>query len=437
MSTESLFLLENAAPLVTMDPERRVLDAGWIAAADGMILAVGAGAAPERIGDRPRGDFERCDASGCVVLPGLVNTHHHLFQTRTRAWRSVADSELFDWLTTLYPVWAKLTDRQFHEAALVGFRELLRSGCTTTTDHHYLFPRDASPELIDITIDAAHKAGIRFHPTRGSMSRSEKDGGLPPDAVVQDEETILADSERLIARYHDPAPGAMVRIALAPCSPFSVSPELMRETARLARRHGVRLHTHLSETRDEDSYCGEIYEQRPVDFLESVEWLADDVWLAHGIWFNDGEIERLGRAGVAIAHCPTSNMRLGSGFCRVRDLRRAGCAVGLAVDGSASNDSSNLLAELRQALLLHRVKDGAGGMTVQEVLEMATLGGADCLGREDIGSLEAGKACDLAIYDLGAIGYDGADDPVAALLLCHPEPARAVVVGGRLLEIER
>ncbi|MBU2502326.1 8-oxoguanine deaminase, partial [bacterium] len=362
-----------------------------------------------------------------------INTHHHLFQTRTRAWRDAVDSELFDWLTTLYPVWAELKDDQFLTGALVGFRELLRSGCTLTTDHHYLFPRDASPELIDITIEAASRVGIRFHPTRGSMSRSQKDGGLPPDTVVQDPDTILADSERVIAKFHDPAPGAMVRVALAPCSPFSVSPELMRDTALLARRHGVRLHTHLAETRDEDDYCGRIYGRRPLDFLEDVDWIGNDVWLAHGIWFNDEEVARLGRAGIAIAHCPSSNMRLGSGVCRVRDLRAAGCPVGLAVDGSASNDSSNLLAELRQALLLHRVIGGAAAMTVGEVLEMATLGGAGCLGREDAGSLETGKACDLAVFDLEAIGYDGADDPIAALLLCHPEPARATIVGGRIV----
>lgn len=437
MSAAPLFLLSNAETLVTMDSEKRILPDGWVAARDGMILEVGTGPVPDSIAGHARNEYTTYDAGGCVVLPGLINTHHHLFQTRTRAWHSVADSELFDWLKTLYPVWAQLTDRQFYEAARVGFLELMRSGCTTTTDHHYLFPENASPELIDITIEAAREVGIRFHPTRGSMSRSVKDGGLPPDSVVQDEETILADCERVISKFHDPTPGAMVRIALAPCSPFSVSPELMRATAALARRHGVRLHTHLSETRDEDAYCGEIYGQRPVDFLESVDWLAGDVWLAHGIWFDDSEIVRLGRAGVAIAHCPTSNMRLGSGFCRVRDLRAAGCAVGLAVDGSASNDSSNLLAELRQALLLHRVKDGAAGMTVQEVLEMATVGGAGCLGREDLGSLEPGKACDLAVYDLEAIGYDGADDPVAALLLCHPEPAKSVIVGGNPLDIDR
>jgi len=433
VSNAKLFLLENAETLVTMNTDRDVVSTGWVAASDGMIIAAGSGPAPEIIEGFERDKFERHDATGCVVLPGLINTHHHLYQTRTRAYGPVADSELFDWLKTLYPVWAQLTDDQFYQGALVGFKELLRSGCTCTTDHHYLFPRDASDHLIDITILAARDAGIRFHPTRGSMSRSVKDGGLPPDSVVQDEDTIMADCERVIGKFHDPGPGAMVRVALAPCSPFSVSPELMKDTAALARRHGVRLHTHLSETQDEDAYCRQIYNLRPVDFLESVDWLGDDVWLAHGIWFDDDEVARLGKAGVAIAHCPTSNMRLGSGVCRVRDLKAAGSAVGLAVDGSASNDSSNMLAELRQALLLHRVIHGAEGMTVGEVMEMATLGGAGCLGREDIGSLVPGKACDMAVFDLNAIGYDGAHDPVAALLLCHPEPAREVIVGGRVI----
>ncbi len=437
MPRDDLFLLHDAEVLVTMDSDRTILTGGWLAARDGMVLAVGSGRVPDLIQEIPRDQFRTFDARGCVVLPGLINTHHHLYQTRTRAWRDAVDSELFDWLTTLYPVWAKLSDQQFYEGALVGFRELMRSGCTLTTDHHYLFPVDASDELIDITIEAARETGIRFHPTRGSMTRSRKDGGLPPDTVVQDADTILADSERLISRYHDPAPGAMVRLALAPCSPFSVTPEIMRDTAVLARRHNVRLHTHLCETRDENDYCLKMYGQRPVDFLESVDWLTRDVWLAHGIWFNDDEIARLGAAGVGVAHCPTSNMRLGSGVCRVRDLRAAGVPVGLAVDGSASNDSSNLLAELRQALLLHRVIHGAAGMTVAEVLEMATLGGAGCLGREDVGSLKAGMACDAAVFDLSAIGYDGADDPLAALLLCHPEPAHAVIVGGTLHSREK
>jgi 8-oxoguanine deaminase len=387
---------------------------------------------PEFPDGLPSAGCERFDAAGCVVLPGLVNTHHHLYQTRTRAWRTAVDSELFPWLRTLYPVWARLDDDDFHRAAVVGCQELLRSGCTLTTDHHYLFPRAASAHLLDIIIDAALQTGIRFHPTRGSMSRSVKDGGLPPDDVVQDPDTILADCERVIDRWHDPRPGAAVRVALAPCSPFSVDPDLMRRTAELARRRGVRLHTHLAETRDENDYCTRIYGCRPLDFLESVGWVGPDVWLAHGIWFDDDEIARLGRAGTGIAHCPSSNMRLGSGICRVRELRRAGSPVGLAVDGSASNDSSNLLAELRQTLLLHRVLGGAAAMTVNEVLEMATLDGARCLGREDAGAIEPGRACDLAVFDLEAIGYDGADDPVAALLLCHPEPARATIVGGRV-----
>jgi len=437
MTTHEHFLLENATPLVTMNAGREVIEGGWVAATGGLITAVGAGRAPDLIGGVPRDRHHRIDAAGCVVLPGLVNTHHHLFQTRTRAWPGAIDAGLFDWLRTLYPVWAKLRDLDFHHAALVGFRELLRSGCTTTTDHHYLFPRGASAELIDITIDAAREAGIRFHPTRGSMSRSVKDGGLPPDDVVQDPDTILADSERLITAWHDPRPGAMVRVALAPCSPFSVSPELMRDTAALARRHGVRLHTHLAETRDENDYCLSIYGQRPLDFLESVGWLADDVWLAHGIFFDDAEVARLGRAGVAIAHCPTSNMRLGSGVCRVRDLRAAGVPVGLAVDGSASNDGSHLLAELRQTLLLHRVIHGPSAMRVQEVLEMATLGGAGCLGRDDIGAVEPGRACDLALFALDDPGYDRVGDRVAALLLCQPTSARAVVVGGQVVNVER
>ncbi|MBK7187237.1 MAG: 8-oxoguanine deaminase [bacterium] len=427
------FLLTNATTLVTMNGSREVLANAWVAARDGLVTAVGTGPVPELLDGRPSAGWERFDAAGCVVLPGLVNTHHHLYQTRTRAWRTAVDSELFPWLRTLYPVWARLDDDDFHRAAVVGCQELLRSGCTLTTDHHYLFPRAASAHLLDIIIDAALQTGIRFHPTRGSMSRSVKDGGLPPDDVVQDPDTILADCERVIDRWHDPRPGAAVRVALAPCSPFSVDPDLMRRTAELARRRGVRLHTHLAETRDENDYCTRIYGCRPLDFLESVGWVGPDVWLAHGIWFDDDEIARLGRAGTGIAHCPSSNMRLGSGICRVRDLRRAGSPVGLAVDGSASNDSSNLLAELRQTLLLHRVLGGAAAMTVNEVLEMATLDGARCLGREDAGAVEPGRACDLAVFDLEAIGYDGADDPVAALLLCHPEPARATIVGGRVV----
>jgi 8-oxoguanine deaminase len=434
MPDPSLLLLEHADPLVTMNSERDVLADGWVAARDGMIIALGSGRPPQQIDGIPYEEWPRLDAAGCVVTPGLINTHHHLFQTRTRAHRDAVDAELFDWLHTLYPVWAQLSEDDIYRGAKVGLRELMRSGCTTTADHHYLFPRNLPPNLIDITIEAAAEVGIRFHPTRGSMSRSEKDGGLPPESVVQDPDMILADSERLISQYHDPEPGAMVRIGLAPCSPFSVGAQLMRETASLARKHRVRLHTHLAETRDENHFCQDAYSQRPLDFLESVDWLNGDVWIAHGIYFTPSEVGRLGQAGIGISHCPSSNMRLGSGVCRVRDLREAGCPVSIGVDGSASNDSSNLLAECRQAFLLQRLCHGAQGMTVAEVLEMVTLGGACCLGRDDIGALVPQNCCDLALFDLSDIAYDRVEDRVASLILCDPPPARTVVVGGRVIE---
>lgn len=367
-----------------------------------------------------------------MAVPGLVNTHHHLFQTLTRACPAAADAELFDWLRTLYPLWARLNEESVHVAALAGMAELLLSGCTTTTDHHYLFPHGHS-RLIDAEIEAARRIGIRFHPTRGSMSVGRSKGGLPPDSVVQSDSRILADSERLIRRYHDPAPGSMLRIALAPCSPFSVSPELMRATAALAGRYGVRLHTHLAETRDEEAYCLNRFGKRPLDLLEDVGWLNGNTWLAHGIWFNRREIARLGRAGVGIAHCPSSNMRLGSGSAPVLALRRAGCPVGLGVDGSASNDSSHMLAEARQALLLHRLLDGAAALNVADTLRMATVEGARCLGREDIGSLEAGKRGDVALFDLRDVGYSGAGDALSALLLCAPTRVSTLVVEGRVV----
>lgn len=372
------------------------------------------------------------DGRHAVVLPGLINTHHHLYQTLTRAYGPAADSELFDWLRTLYPIWARLDEEAVHAAALVGMAELMLSGCTTTTDHHYVFSRDLRAP-IDAEVEAARRIGMRFHPTRGSMSVGRKQGGLPPDSVVQKEERILADSERTIARYHDPAPGSMLRVALAPCSPFSVSPHLMRDTAELARRHNVRLHTHLAETRDEEAYCLERFGKRPLDLLEDVGWLDGHTWLAHGIHFNRREIMRLGRAGVGIAHCPSSNMRLGSGCAPVMALRKAGCPVGLGVDGSASNDSSHMLAEARQALLLQRVTHGAAALTVKDALRMATVEGARCLGRDDIGSLEAGKRADIAMFDLRQLGYSGAGDAVSALLLCAPSRVDTLVIEGRVV----
>ena len=372
------------------------------------------------------------DGRHFVAIPGLVNTHHHLYQTLTRAYAPAADAELFDWLRALYPIWARLDEESVHAAALAGIAELLLSGCTTPTAHHYLFPR-AHPKLLDAEIAAARRIGIRFHPTRGSMSVGRSKGGLPPDSVVQSEDRILADCERVIAKYHDPAPGSMLRVALAPCSPFSVSPRLMRATADLARRRGVRLHTHLAETRDEEAYCLERFGKRPLDLLEDAGWLASDVWLAHGIFFNRSEIARLGRAGVGIAHCPTSNMRLGSGCAPVPALRRAGCPVGLGVDGSASNDSSHMLAEARQALLLQRLRHGAAALGVTDALRMATVEGARTLGRDDIGTLEPGKRADIALFDLRALGYSGAGDPVSALLLCAPARVATLVVDGRIV----
>jgi len=364
-----------------------------------------------------------------IAIPGLVNTHHHLYQTLTRAYGPAADAELFDWLRALYPVWARLDEEAVEAAALVGMAELMLSGCTTTSDHHYVFPR-AHPGLLDVEIEAAGRIGIRFHPTRGSMSVGRRKGGLPPDTVVESEGRILADCERAITKFHDPRPGSMLRIALAPCSPFSVSPRLMRDTATLARRHGVRLHTHLAETRDEEDYCIERFGKRPLDLLEDVGWLANDTWLAHGIYFRRSEISRLGSAGVGIAHCPTSNMRLGSGCAPVPAFRRAGCPVGLGVDGSASNDSSHMLAEARQALLLQRLVHGARAFGVRDALRMATIEGARCLGRDDIGTLEPGKRADIAMFDLRGLGYSGAGDPVSALVLCAPATAETLIIDG-------
>lgn len=419
-------LIKNALVLATMEDGRPPLSGGYVLIEDGFIREVGHGST-----EHPSAD-QIIDASDKVVLPGLINAHHHLFQTLTRAYPPALNAGLFDWLVSLYPVWAKLDEEAVRLAALVGMAELMLSGCTTTTDHHYLFPRGQT-RLIDVEIQAAEEIGIRFHPTRGSMSLSEKDGGLPPDSVVQDEDEILKDSERVIDLYHDPRPGAMVRMALAPCSPFSVTPALMRETARLARDKGVRLHTHLAETKDEEVYCLEKYGLRPLAYLERAEWMGDDVWLAHGIHFTDDEIRQLGRARVGVAHCPTSNMRLGSGLCRVNDLRRAGCPVGLGVDGSASNDSSHALAEVRQALLLTRLGYGPQAMTVMDAFHLATRGGAACLGRDDIGTIAPGKAADIAIFALQDLGYSGAGDPLAALVLCHPLRVDTLIIHGRIV----
>ena len=417
-------LVRDLRLLVTMDGRGRAFPGGYLYAEDGEIRAVGA-----RVPAGLRAE-RTIRAPFAVAVPGLVNTHHHLCQTLTRAHPRAADAKLFDWLTTLDPVWAGLDEEAVHVAALVGMAELMLSGCTTTSDHHYLFPRGQT-RLIDAEIAAAREIGIRFHATRGSMSVGRSKGGLPPDTVVQDEDEILADSERVIRAYHDPRPGAMLRVGLAPCSPFSVSERLMRETAALAERHEVRLHTHLAETLDEEAYCLRRFKRRPVRFLADAGWLGDHVWIAHGVHFNAAEIRRLGRARVGVAHCPTSNMRLGSGIAPVHALAAAGCPVGLGVDGSASNDSSHMLAEARQAMLLGRVARGADAVKVVDALRMATRGGAACLGRDDLGSLEPGKRADLALFDLRDVGYSGAGDPLLALLLCAPARVHTLIVDGR------
>ena len=419
-------LIRDIHTLVLMDPQNTILHGGFVYAEGGEIKQIGTRLPETLCPDRT------ITAPCAVAIPGLVNTHHHLYQTLTRACTASADAELFDWLRALYPLWARLDEEAVHVAATVGMAELLLSGCTTTSDHHYVFP-DGQAKLIDAEIAAAREIGIRFHPTRGSMSVGQSGGGLPPDCEVQDEDAILADCERLIGKYHDPAPGSMLRIALAPCSPFSVSPELMLRTAALAERYQVRLHTHLAETRDEEAYCLGRFGKRPLDLLSDAGWLGGNTWLAHGIYFNDREIDRLGSAGVGIAHCPSSNMRLGSGIAPVIRLRRAGCPVGLGVDGSASNDSSHMLAEARQALLLNRLAHGAAALSVRQALRMATVEGARCLGRDDIGSLEPGKRADVALFDLRDVGYSGAEDGLSALLLCAPGRVETLVVNGRVV----
>ena len=370
------------------------------------------------------------DASDCVLLPGLINCHHHFYQTLTRTFPTALNKELFDWLASLYPIWANLTEEAISTSTELALSELLLSGCTTTADHHYVFSNKIA-NAIDLQVEAAEKVGIRVLLTRGSMSLGKDNGGLPPNEIVQPAEVILKDSERLINRYHDNKPGSMVQIALAPCSPFSVTTELMRDSGSLARKHGVKLHTHLAETEDENEFCVEMFGLRPLDYLESVGWLADDVWLAHGIHFNQSEIERLGKAGTAICHCPSSNMVLASGICPVADLKQAGSSVGLGVDGSASNDCSNMMQEVRQAFMLQRLKYGSANFSHEDALALATLGGASLMGRSDIGEIALGKQADLALFNLNEPRFAGAGDPVAALVLCGAHRAEHVMVKGQ------
>jgi 8-oxoguanine deaminase len=408
-----------------MDPARREIADGALLCRDGVVEQVGPTAA------LPASADEVLDLTGHLVLPGLVNTHHHLYQTLTRAVPSVQDADLFHWLTRLYPIWANLTPEAIYTSTLTGLAELARSGCTTVFDHLYIYPNGAR---LDDEIRAAQEIGVRFHASRGSMSLGESQGGLPPDGVVEDEAFILKDSQRLVEQYHDPRPGAMLRIVLAPCSPFSVTGELMRQSALLARALGVRLHTHLAETLDEEQFCLEKFGHRPVAYMEHLGWIGDDVWFAHSVHVNEAEIGLYASTGCGVAHCPTSNMRLGSGIAPIRRMRAAGVKVGLGVDGSASNDSSHMLNEARQALLLARLQGDPAALTARQALELATLGGAAVLGRDDIGSLAPGKCADFFALDLRRLDYAGAlHDPLAAVIFCAPQPADYTVINGRFV----
>jgi cytosine/adenosine deaminase-related metal-dependent hydrolase len=410
--------------VATMDDNRRELEGGWVAATGGIVADVGTGPPPAA--------RDVLDATDCLVTPGLVNTHHHLFQNLTRAHPPMTDKPLFGWLQSLYPLWTALDTEGAYLSAWVGLAELALSGCTTSTDHLYVHPRRAG-DLLAAEIDAATDLGVRFHPTRGSMSLSEKDGGLPPDEVVGDDDTILAACEEAVARHHDRSFGAMVRVALAPCSPFTVTEALMVRSAELAERLDVRLHTHFAENAEDDAFSLERYGCRPTDFLARTGWLSDRAWLAHCVTPDGDEVTRLGAAGVGVAHCPSSNLILSSGIAPVVDLRRAGVDVGLGVDGSSSADSASLWLEARQAMLLAKLRSGAAAGTARMALEVATRGGAACLGRTgELGELRAGAVADVAVWPLSGPAFAGAiADPVEAWLRCGPVTARHTVVNGR------
>jgi cytosine/adenosine deaminase-related metal-dependent hydrolase len=396
---------------------------GHVVVEGNRITAVGAGPAPDRDGRQV------VDGRGCVLTPGFVNTHNHLYQWVTRG--LAVDATLFEWLTTLYPVWAGIDEHAVHVGASGALAQLARTGCTTSTDHHYVFPREGG-DVLGAEIRAAAGVGLRFHPTRGSMDLGQRDGGLPPDHVVEDRDAILAASEAAIDRWHDPSPGSMLRIALAPCSPFSVTGELMRESAELARRRGVRLHTHLAETVDEDDFCRERFGCSPLEYVEGLGWTGEDVWFAHAIHLDDSAVKKVGDTRTGVAHCPSSNARLGAGIARTRDLRTAGARIGLGVDGAASNEAGSLLEEVRHALLFARAIGGPTALGVRDALELATIGGAEVLGRADeIGSLESGKLADLALWRLDGLAHADVADPVAALVLGAPPPLELLLVNGR------
>lgn len=416
-------VIVNARCVATVDAERREISGGWVAITDGLISGVGDGPAPSAL--------ETIDASDCLVTPGLVNTHHHLYQNLTRAFPPMTNKPLFGWLQSLYPLWRSIDTESVHVSAWVGLAELALSGCTTSTDHLYLHPRGAG-DLLTAEIEAARDLGIRFHPTRGSMSLSEKDGGLPPDDVVADDDEILAACEEAVQRHHDRSFGAMTRVALAPCSPFSVTEDLMVRTAELAERLDVRLHTHFAENAEDDEFSLATFGCRPMEYLERTGWCTDRTWVAHCVMPNHDEIQRLGAAGVGAAHCPSSNMILASGISPVVDLRAAGVKVGLGVDGSSSADSASLWMEARQAMLLAKLRNGAGAGTARMALEVATIGGAGCLGREgEIGTITVGAVGDVAVWSLTGPSFAGAlADPIEAWLRCGPIGARDTVVAG-------
>lgn len=429
----STLLLKHAQLLVTMDDHRREIPDGGLFIRDGFIEVV------DTTSKLPNTADEVIDASGHVILPGLINTHHHFYQTLTRAVPAAQNANLFNWLKTLYPIWARMTSEDIRLSTQTALAELALSGCTTASDHLYLFPNGSS---LDDEIEAAEPIGLRLHASRGSMSLGESKGGLPPDSVVDSEENILVDSERLIKKYHHAEPGAMVQIVLAPCSPFSVTGELMKESALLARKYGVHLHTHLAETQDEEEFCLQRFGYRPVAYMQSVDWVGKDVWFAHSVHVSQPEIDLYAKEGCGVAHCPSSNMRLASGIAPLRQYLKAGVKVGLGVDGSASNDGSNMLAEVRQAMLLARLKAGLEGaslsstgeeiLTARQALEVATRGGAAVLGRKDIGSLETGKCADFIGINLNHLEYAGAQhDPLAAIVFCQTRPVDMSVVHGR------
>jgi cytosine/adenosine deaminase-related metal-dependent hydrolase len=429
-------LVKNIHTLVTMDDHLSEIYDGGLFIRDGFIEKVGISSSLTEDADQV------LDLRGHIVLPGLVNTHHHFYQTLTRVIPAAQDANLFNWLTTLYPIWARMTPEHIRISTKTALSELALSGCTTASDHLYLFPNGSK---LDDEILSSREVGLRLHASRGSMSLGESDGGLPPDSVVERESYILKESQRLIEKYHDPNPGSFCQIVLAPCSPFSVSEVLLKQSALLAREYGVHLHTHLAETEDEESYCLQKFGYRPVGYMESVDWVGEDVWFAHAVYVNDVEIQNFSHTGCGVAHCPTSNMRLASGIAPIREYLAAGVNVGIGVDGSASNDGSNMIGETRQAMLLARVREGISGysrsidptrklMTARQAIWLGTRGGAAVLGRKDIGSLEPGKCADFFAINLNQIDYSGAlNDPVSAVIFCAPVKVDYNLVGGKFV----